>query len=61
MKSLPVGAWNSRRGAFSQIFYIIWNIRVFEMNAGVDQMLAAVDVGDGGIKYQEFVIMIKKY
>ena len=60
MKSLPVGAWNSRRGAFS-IFDIFWNIRVLEMNAVVDQMLVDADVGDEGIKYQEFVRMMKKY
>ena len=31
------------------------------MNSVVDQMLAAVDAGDEGIKYQEFVRMMKKY
>ena len=31
------------------------------MNAVVDQMLADVDVGDEGIKYQDFVRMMKKY
>ena len=32
-----------------------------EMNDLVDEMVAAVDDGDGVIDYEEFVNMIKKY
>ena len=36
-------------------------IFALEMNKVVDEMLAAVDDGDGVINYQEFLRMMKKY
>ena len=60
MKSLPVGVWKNRRGqkVFIEDFYV--NILFPEMNTVVDEMLAAVDDGDGVINYQEFLRMMKK-
>ena len=65
MQSLPKEDDVTRKGFFwkclfklSQFSFLWFDL---EMNDLVDEMIAAVDDGDGEIDYDEFVNMIQKY
>ena len=45
---------------YSLPFLRFWQI-IAEMNQMVNEMVSAVDDGDGEIDYEEFVSMIQKY
>ena len=59
MQSLPKGEC-TRRGKPITPSYELYET-FSEMNEIVDEMVAAVDDGDGVIDYEEFVKMIQKY
>ena len=60
MQSLPKGEC-TRRGDWEINYKLIYITYCLEMNEIVDEMVAAVDDGDGVIDYEEFVKMIQKY